>query len=359
LVVGWKRRKIKVYSGDTQMNKAGKILSIKPEYALPGGEVIIECENFGIDQEGNYGCYFDGQKARLVGASPNRILAIIPEDFDAPDVEVHLESSGDRSESANLTVGKKLADDLHIVANPAVDPKDDSIILTRSGSRGQMLPVTLFRLESDGYLQEMLADIINPTGVAFDPGGELFVTNRASGEVCRINHDTEVIPYSTELGVATGLAFDKNGVMYVGDRSGTIFRVSGFGSSEPFAALEPSVSAYHLAFDPEGNLCVSAPGLSSYDSIYSIDSSGFVKEFYRGLGRPQGLAFDREGNLYAAACLRSQRGVVKISRDKEAEIFIAGMNVIGICFNGKGEMIVATSEAVYSFSMGIYGTLLE
>lgn len=341
------------------MSKAGKILSINPGYALPGSEVLIECENFEITLDGDYGCYFDGQKARLLGASSNRILAIVPEDFDTAEVEVHLESGGTRSESASLIVGQKLADDLHIVANPAVDPKDDSIILTRSGSRGQMLPVTLFRLESDGYLQEMLVDIMNPTGVAFDPGGRLFVTNRASGEVCRINHDTESVPYSTELGVATGIAFDNDGIMYVGDRSGTIFRVSGYGSNEPFASLEPSVSAYHMAFDAEGNLCVSAPGLSSFDSVYLIDPSGYVREFYRGLGRPQGLAFDTEGNLYVAACLRARRGIVKISRDKTAELFVAGMNVIGLCFNSKGEMFVATSEAVYKFSIGIYGMLLE
>lgn len=341
------------------MNKAGRILKINPGYALPGGEVFIECENFEINLGGEYGCYFDGQKARLVGASANRLLAIVPDDFDTDEVEVHLESGSDRSDSLSLTVGRKLADDLHIVANPAVDPKDDSIILTRSGSRGQMLPVTLFRLEADGYLQEMLADIMNPTGVAFDPGGQLFVTNRASGEVSRIQRDSEVTPYSSDLGIATGLAFDKDGVMYVGDRSGTIFRISEFGSSEPFATLEPSVSAYHMAFDLSGNLCVGAPGLSSYDSIYSIDPDGNVSDFYRGLGRPQGLAFDREGNLYVASCQRARRGIVKISPDKTAELFVAGMNVIGLCFNSKGDMIVATNEAVFSFSAGIYGTLLD
>lgn len=342
------------------MSKAGRILSINPTYALPGGEILIECENFQVDPNGDFGCYFDGQRARLVGASSNRILAIVPDDFDTTDVEVHLESGGDRSESVQIIVAKKLAEDLHIVANPAIDPKDDSIVVTRSGARGQQLPVTLFRIDSDGYLQEMPADVMNPTGVAFDESGQLYVTNRASGEVCRINHDSEVVPYSSDLGVATGIAFDKSGHMYVGDRSGTIYQVTGFGSARSWATLEPSVSAYHLAFDPEGNLCVAAPGLSSFDSIYSFDGDGYeTGEFYRGLGRPQGLAFDRDGNLYVAACFHGRRGIVKISTEKEAEIFVAGMNVIGLCFNRQGDMIIGTSDAVYSLPIGVYGTLLD
>jgi sugar lactone lactonase YvrE len=342
------------------MNKAGRILSINPPYAIPGGEVFIECENFQVDASTAYGCFFDGQPARMVGASPNRIIAIIPETFGTTDVEVYLESGGDRSEPVNLTVGRKLADDLHIVANPAIDPKDDSIILTRSGSRGQQLPVTLFRLEADDYLQEMSTAVMNPTGVAFDRDGQLYVTNRADGEVCRVQKDEELTILASGLGVATGLAFDGEGVMYVGDRSGTVYKISGLGDAQPFAALEPSVSAYHLAFDREDNLYVTAPTLSSYDSVLKVDKDGYEDEFYRGLGRPQGMAFDREGNLYVAGCIRSRRGIVRISPDgREADIFVSGMNVIGLCFTRKGEMIVATNEAVFNLPLGIYGTLLD
>lgn len=342
------------------MSKAGKIISVQPSNAIPGGEVLIECEGFEISGFDDYGVYFDGQRARLVGASAKRILAIVPEKLAKTEVEVYLKNGGAKSNIVRMMIGKKMVDDMHIVANPAIDPKDDSVILTRSGSRGQHLPVTLFRLEADGYLSDMVADVMNPTGVAFDRTGKLFVTNRAEGIVCRIERDEEIITFSTGLGIATGIAFDEDNTMFVGDRSGTIYRISGFGNAEPFARLEPSVSAYHLAFGPDGRLYVTAPGLSSYDFIYTIDKSGYDTKFFRGLGRPQGLAFDREGNLYVAACLTGKRGIVKISPDgQKAEHFVAGNNVVGLCFTGKGEMLVATNEAVYRLPLGIYGILLD
>ncbi len=342
------------------MNRAGRIVSVNPPYAIPGGEIIINCENFELDTIEGYGCFFDGKQARLIGASSNRILAIVPDDFDTTDVEIYLESGGERSEVFNIVVGKKLADDLHIVANPAIDPKDDSIIVTRSGSRGQQLPVTMFRLERGGALVEMPADILNPTGVAFDKNGELFVTARASGEVYRINRDDESALYASDLGVATGIAFDKSGAMYVGDRSGTIYRVSEYGIGESFAVIEPSVSAYHIAFGADEKLYVTAPGLSSFDGICQVDKEGYEDTFYRGLGRPQGIAFDRAGNLYVAACSQGRHGIVKISKEgTNAEIFVAGMNLVGLCFTRDGELIAATNEAVYRLPVDILGTLLN
>jgi DNA-binding beta-propeller fold protein YncE len=288
------------------------------------------------------------------------VLAIVPETLERTEVEMFLESGGESGEVYHYTIGKKLADDLHIVANPAVDPRDDSIIVTRSGTRGQQLPVTMLRLETDGYLNEMPAEILNPTGVAFNRSGNLFVTNRSDGEVCRINRDEEVVPYATGLGIATGIAFDDDDAMYVGDRSGTIYRVREFGDREPFAVLEPSVSAFHLAFGLDGRLYVTAPGLASFDAVQVIDRDGYDEKYFRGFGRPQGLAFDRDGNLYVAATYQGRHGIVRIAPGAtSAETFVAGNNVVGLCFTRKGEMIVATADTVYSLNVGIYGTLLD
>src|SRR6202012_4528536 len=128
------------------------------------------------------------------------------------------------------------------------------------------------------------------------------------------------------MGIATGIAFDPIGNLYVGDRSGTIFKISPDREIFVFATLEPSIAAYHLAFSPAGELFVTGPTTSSYDRFYRISPAGEVSVFFRGLGRPQGLAFDRAGNLYVAASLGGKRGIVRITPQAEAEVVLGGSN---------------------------------
>lgn len=341
------------------MSTAGRIVRLDPIAAIPGGEIVIECADFAVSNIRTCNALFGTTSAHLVGASSRRVLAIAPETISG-EVEVSLESAGQRTAPARCIVGAKLAEDLHPVANPAFDPDDGSLYVTRSGSRGQQYPVSLFRIDARGEITDFSGDITNPTGIAFDKTGHMFVTSRMDGTVYRITPFKEAVAFAQNLGVATGLAFDREGRMYVGDRTGTIYRINGIGEQTAWAQLEPSVSAYHLAFGPDGALYVTGPTVSSFDAVMRIDSSGEASVFYRGLGRPQGLAFDRDGNLYVAASLRGRRGIVRISPDgREASIAVAGMNVVGLAFSATGDMIVATNDAVYSLPLGIRGTLLN
>jgi sugar lactone lactonase YvrE len=155
------------------------------------------------------------------------------------------------------------------------------------------------------------------------------------------------------------MAFDQEQNLYVGDRSGTIFKISPTRQIFVFATLEPSIAAYHLAFGPAGYLYVTGPTTSSFDSVHRISHEGQVEVYYRGLGRPQGLAFDEAGNLYVAASLSGRRGVVRISPDRQAEPFLSGPGIVGLAFTPSRSLAVATTNAIYRVDVGIKGLSLD
>jgi sugar lactone lactonase YvrE len=313
---------------------------------------MIDCEGLDTSDPTLCGVFFSGEKAPIVALSPKRVLAIVPEFKQSGRIEIQLETRGLRSDGAYVTVGKRLAEDLHPVANPAFDPDDGSLFVTRSGARGEQLPVTLFRIDASGQISEFSGDITNPTGLAFDSTGQMFVSSRMDGNVYRITPFKEAVAFVRNLGVATGITFDSSDTMYVGDRTGTIYKVNSIGEESAWAQLEPSVSAYHLAVGPDEALYVAGPTVASFDSIMRVDANGKVSVFYKGLGRPQGLAFDGEGNLYVAASLRGRRGIVRISPDgSHAEIFVAGMNLVGLAFSGSGDLAIASTDSIYRLSL--------
>ncbi|HYJ87858.1 MAG TPA: hypothetical protein VEW46_17470 [Pyrinomonadaceae bacterium] len=334
------------------MSKEPKILNIDPQLALPGGEIVINCENLDTSDPTLCAVWFGNERAPLVAISTRRVLAIVPEQKQSGKTEVTLEAGGVRSQPATVSVGKRLAEDLHPVANPAFDPDDGSLFVSRSGSRGEQLPVTLFRIDANGEVSEFSGDITNPTGIAFDGSGQMFVSSRLDGTIYRITPFKEAVPFARNLGVATGLAFDKEDTLYVGDRTGTIYKVNGIGEETIWAQLEPSVSAYHLAVGPDQALYVAGPTVASFDSIMRVDADGEVSVFYKGLGRPQGLAFDDAGSLLVAASLRGRRGIVRISPDgNDANMFVAGINLVGLAIGATGDLAIASTDSIFRLSL--------
>ncbi|HEV2835269.1 MAG TPA: hypothetical protein VGW58_08135, partial [Pyrinomonadaceae bacterium] len=167
------------------MANLARILTIDPLYAIAGGEIVIDCAGFDTSEPSKCAVLIGDTPAQIVALGPKRVLAIVPETKDGR-VAVTLWSGDGPTEPAYLTVAKKLASDLHPVANPAFDPEDGALFVTRSGSRGEELPVTLFRIDISGDVSEYSGDISNPTGIAFSPDGQMFVSSRLEGVVYRI-----------------------------------------------------------------------------------------------------------------------------------------------------------------------------
>lgn len=334
----------------TQGSSKPQIEAIHPRAAIAGGEIDFRGRGFASNGRTRPVVRIGGQPASLLVSSATRLVARVPE--GASGGEVTVEAGGAVSDPVSVAVGASIAEGLHPVANPAVD-SEGNIYATFSGTRGQKVPVAVYKIDRQYVSRPFVNNLVNATGLALDEDGLLYVSSRHEGTVYQVTPEGQRSVFAQGMGVATGLAFDPNGDLYVGDRSGTIFKISRSREIFVFATLEPSVSAYHLAFDSHGALYVTGPTTSSYDRVYRISPAGEVSSFYQGLGRPQGMAFDVHGNLYVAASLEGRRGVVRLTPDARAELAVSGHGIVGLAFTGTGSLILATGSSLLELPLDV------
>lgn len=345
------------FGSSPEKNGIPHIERVAPTAAIPGGEITIHGRGFASRAQARPVVRFGETEASLALASESRLIARVPE--GATSGAVRVATNGHESQPHPVSIGLQIADNLHPVANPAVD-HDGNIYVTFSGQRGQRVPVSLYKITANYSVKPFITSLINPSGLALDREGNLFVSCRNDGTIHRVTPDGRAEAWIEGMGIATGIAFDSAGNLYVGDRSGTIFKISPEREIFVFATMEPSVAAYHLAFHPSGDLYVSGPTTSSFDRIYRITQGGEVIVFFRGLGRPQGLAFDRETNLYVAASYGGRRGIVRITPQGHADVVLSGSGLVGLALQPSGRAILATtsaapSGAVFTLDWDVHG----
>ena len=338
--------------GKKNVNGKPHIEAVAPSFALPGGEVRIIGRSLRPPELRRPSVHFGDIEGTVLISSDDFVVARVPE--GAASGPVVVSTNGHVSNAHSIEVAVPVADNLHPVTNPALD-REGNLYVTFSGSRGQKVPVSIFKIDTNYNVKPFLSEMMNATSIAFDREGEMYVSSRHDEAVYKVAPNGTVSTYAEGMGVATGIAFDAAENLYVGDRSGTIFKIARDRQIFVFATLEPSVSAYHIAFGPQGDMFVSGPSTSSFDCVYKVDPHGTVSVFYRGLGRPQGLALDVEGNVYVAASLAGKRGIVKITPQGKANLEVSGQGLVGLAFAPGKSAILATNSAVHHISWNIQG----
>jgi len=340
------------FGSSADKNGIPRIDRVAPEAAIPGGEIVIHGSGFVSRAQARPVVRFGEAEASLALATENRLIARVPEGAGGGIVRVA--TAGHESQPHPVAIGLQIADNLHPVANPAVDASGN-IYVTFSGPRGQKVPVSLYKITANYSVKPFVTALVNPSGLALDRAGNLFASCRNDGTIYRITPEGRAEQWIEGMGVATGIAFDKKENLYVGDRSGTIFKISPSREIFVFATLEPSLAAYHLAFHPSGDLYVTGPTTSSFDRVFRVTQGGDVTSFFRGLGRPQGLAFDRDTNLYVAASYGGHRGIVRITPQSKAEVVLSGSGLVGLALQPSGRAILATTGALFTLDWDVRG----
>ena len=249
-------------------------------------------------------------RARVVYASPTRIAVLVPAGLEGGRTPVTHQRRRAKGR-AFVDVATTFATGLHQVDNPVFDAQGN-LYVTYSGTRGQQVPVSIFRVRPDGTRETFCSGLVNPTSMAIGPDGDLYVSSRFEGTVYRVKPDGSVEPFATDLGVRVRPRLRSRGdaVRRRSLRHDFPGGSPGPGDDARLGAVERGGVPPRVR--PDGALYVTAPTLSPYDPVFRIDREGTVTVRHTGFGRPQGIAFDHSGSLYVVEALAGVSGLYRL-----------------------------------------------
>src|SRR5438093_2459531 len=195
-------------------------------------------------------------------------------------------------------------------------------------------------------------DLNNPTALAFDHSGNLFVADHAAKTIFKFAPDgtRSVFVSGVRLSDGNGLAFDAADNLFVLSPSGkyhvggTILKISPDGTQSTFAT---GVGLpYSLAIDPSGNLFV-----SDWDtgSIYKLTSKGEKSTFATTEIAAKILACDQAGNLFAGVPLK--HSIFKYEPGGVRSDFATGITTYALGIDKAGNVYVGDTEnTIFKFT---------
>src|SRR5947209_11196717 len=185
------------------------ISQVTPPASIAGGELQIRGKGFFKADRPRV--TIGETAAPLIIGSDSFVIARVPE--GATDGELVIAAGQQASEAWSCDIGVLLADSLHPVGNPAVD-SFGNIFTTFSGSRGQKVPVAVYKIDLNFNMKPFINDMMNATGMVFDRDGLLYVSSRFDGVIYRVTPSGNMTVFVEGMGVATGIAFDREDNLY-------------------------------------------------------------------------------------------------------------------------------------------------
>lgn len=204
-----------------------------------------------------------------------------------------------------------------------------------------------------------------PVGLAFDPAGDLFVSNISSSTIEKYVYangslSTTGAPFAGSaqgLNYPYGMTFDNAGNLYVANNGGSsIEKFDALGNGATFAvgSAQGVSGPDGLAFDGAGDLFVSNEGSNTI--VEYVNTAGTLNPIgtpftSAGLNRPFALAFDSTGNLYVANFYGNDimkyavtGGVLSANGSVFADSLHGVSGPVGLTFDGSGDLFIANNS---------------
>ena len=154
--------------------------------------------------------------------------------------------------------------------------------------------------------QLLIAGYDSPEGPAFDRAGNLFFVNWLSSSIVRLTPDGQAEEWYNTGGIPAGLAFHRDGSLWVTDEGDDIHGVIRLSPARERTVMADSYAgrplngANDLVFAADGTLYFSDPWRSSLDNpiggFYRLFPDGRLEQLDTGLAFPNGVALAADGS---------------------------------------------------------------
>jgi|GEM_PF-4149437 len=220
---------------------------------------------------------------------------------------------------------------------------------------------TISKVTPDGTVTTFASGFTGPRGIVFDSSGNLFVANQGGTTISKITPAGAVSTFATVGSDPKNLAFDSAGNLYAVNNGGTtVSKVTPAGAVSTFATVGSSPA--DLIFNSSGNLYVANNGSNT---ISKITPAGGVFTFSSsGFNGPRGLALDSSGNLYVANQGTGGTTVSKVTPAGAVSTFATvGAQPMGLIFDSAGNLYVTNaggttvSEVTPAGAVSTYATV--
>ncbi len=159
-------------------------------------------------------------------------------------------------------------------------------------------------------------ELNNPTALAFDHSGNLFVSDWDTGSIYKLTPKGEKSTFATTEIAAKMLACDQAGNLFAGvPLKHSIFKYEPGGARSDFAT---GITTYALAVDKAGNIYVG----DTENTIFKFTPGGAKSDFAKVTTSPRSFALDASGDLFVVESFSG--GISKFAPDGAQSAFLAG-----------------------------------
>lgn len=189
-----------------------------------------------------------------------------------------------------------------------------------------------------------------PRRIVLDADQNVYIADWGTGAVVKVTPDGDVQVLLERLNQPSGLAFDRMGNLYVSTYAqgmtgeGTIVKVPVMG--EAVVLVEGLSGPIDLAVDTEDNIFVAS---FDRDLVLRISPKDGTSLVFAEVAHPAALALDRDNRLYVASATTGT--ILRVAKDAEAVVVARGLpEPSDLNFDAEGHLIAVNfggTELIY------------